>query len=126
MTAAAVALGQPDKRDAGIRRYYGLGAFAMLSGHPYGQLVHWRHGERVWVPSPDIEIGRWPGWSLACIRAWSPDGEPFGRPGTVKFRDAAEVARRWHMPRESLWACIGDGTLPGPVVWIDDRPGWRS
>ncbi|WP_280451527.1 hypothetical protein [Nocardia cyriacigeorgica] len=126
MTRAAAALPMPDPRDAGVRRYYSLGTFAMLSGTPYAQLLAWRHGERVWVPSPDIEIGRWPGFSLACIRAWSPDGAPFPRPRTVSFVDAAETMRRYGMRRETLWACIGDGTLPGPVVWIDDRPGWSQ
>ncbi|WP_028477903.1 hypothetical protein [Nocardia sp. CNY236] len=126
MTAAAAALAQPDKRDAGVRWYYGLGVFAMLSGHSYDQLVAWRHSERVWVPSPDIEVGRWPGWSLACIRAWSPDGEPFVRPPAVRFLAAAEVARHWRMRRQALWARIRDGSIAGPVVWIDDRPGWRS
>lgn len=125
MTRAAVAVPGPDHRDAGVRRYYGLAQFALLSGVPYDQLRAWRHSERVWVPSPDIEVGRWPGWSLACIRAWSPDGKPFLRPPRVSFADTAETRRRWSMTRESLWLCIYDGTLPRPVVWVDDRPGWR-
>ncbi|MBF6164453.1 hypothetical protein IU486_06645 [Streptomyces gardneri] len=124
MTAAGAALPRPDRRDAGIRQYYSLGAFAMLAGHPYAQLVAWRHSTRVWVPSPDIEIGRWPGWSLACIRAWSPDGAPFGRPRTVAFTDTAETMRQWGTTRQMLWTCIDDGSIPAPVVWIDDRPGW--
>lgn len=125
MTAASVALVQPDPRDAGVRRYYGLGTLAMLSGHPYQQVREWRWSERVWVPSPDIEIGRWSGWSLACIRMWSPDGEPFLRPPLVSFADTAEVMRRNVVTRDALWKCIYDGTIARPVVWVDDRPGWR-
>ncbi|MFD3748308.1 hypothetical protein [Nocardia sp. NPDC058633] len=125
MTSAAIALPRPDSRDAGIRRYYSLGAFAMLSGTPYQQLLDWRWSERVWVPSADIEVGRWSGWSLACIRAWSPDGSPFLRPPLVSFADAAEVRRRHRVARDRLWTRIYDGTIAGPVVWVDDRPGWH-
>ncbi|WP_040781903.1 hypothetical protein [Nocardia pneumoniae] len=126
MTAAAVALPTPEERDAGIRRYYSLGAFALLAGVPYTKLLAWRHGEHVWVPSPDIQIGRWPGFSLACIRAWSPDGKPFRRPATATFANAADTMRHYGMCRRTLWACIGDGSIPASVVWIDDRPGWRT
>lgn len=125
MTRAAVALPQPDPRDAGVRRYFGLGTFALLSGHPYDQLRGWRHSEYMWVPSPDIEVGRWSGWSLACIRAWSPDAPPFRRPPLVSFADTAETTRRHRVTRETLWGCIYDGSIAPPVVWIDDRPGWR-
>lgn len=116
---------QPGPHDAGVRRYYGLGQFALLSDATYKQLCTWRNSIRTWVPSPDIEIGEHSGWSLACIRAWTPDGQPFGRPKTVKFASLAEIRRRYSdMPASTLWACIGDGTIPRPVVWIDDRPGW--
>jgi hypothetical protein len=125
VTRAAVAPRPPDPRDAGIRRYYSLGSFALLHGTPYDQLRGWRHSQHVWVPSPDIEIGRWSGWSLACIQAWQPDWPPFTRPRLVSFADSAEMMRRQHASRETLWNCIYDGTVPGPVVWIDDRPGWR-
>ncbi|MFC9892084.1 hypothetical protein ACFVMC_00180 [Nocardia sp. NPDC127579] len=124
MTAVAVMLGEPDARDVGVRRYFGLGTFALLSGHPYRQLIGWRHSERIWVPSPDIEIGRWPGWSLACIRAYSPDGPPFLRPNMVSFADTTEAMHYYGTSRKTLWACVSDHTIPGPVVWIDDRAGW--
>ncbi|MFD6224358.1 hypothetical protein [Nocardia asteroides] len=125
MTAASIAVPGPDYRDAGIRRYYSLGTFSMLCGVPYNQLREWRWSERVWVPSPDIEVGRWSGWSLACIRAFSPDGEPFLRPPLMSFADTAEMMRRNVITREVLWGCIHDGTIARPVVWVDDRPGWR-
>lgn len=124
MTAAAVAVPGPNERDAGVRRYYGLGAFALLHGTPYDQLRGWRHSQHVWVPSPDIVVGRWPGWSLACIHAWQPDWPPFTRPRAVDFADTSEMMRRHCVARETLWACITDGTIPAPVVWVDDRPGW--
>lgn len=116
---------QPGPHDAGVRRYYGLGQFAVLSGVPYRQLCGWRHSLRIWVPSPDIEIGDRPGWSLACIQAWEPDGNPFLRPRAVRFADQTTIRDRYHrMPTSTLWACIGDGTIPRPVVWIDDQAGW--
>ncbi|MEV0293332.1 hypothetical protein [Nocardia sp. NPDC050710] len=126
MTAAIAEKYRPDRRDVGVRRYYSLGSFAMLSGTPYEQLLAWRHGPRVWVPSPDIEIGRWPGWSLPCVRMWSPDAPPFRRPRTAMFVEAAEMMRHYRTTRETLWACISNGSIPAPVVWIDDRPGWLS
>jgi hypothetical protein len=124
VTRAAAALPLPDARDAGVRRFYSLGSFAMLHGTPYDQLRGWRHSTYVWVPSPDIEIGRSPGWSLPCIQTWEPDGPPFTRPRIARFADTTEMMRRHYVSRETLWGCIEDGTVPGPVVWIDDRPGW--
>lgn len=102
MTRAAAALPMPDPRDAGARRYYGLGSFALLHGTTYDQLRGWRHNQHVWVPSPDIEIGRWPGWSLPCIRAWKPDLPPFPRPRVVRFADTTEMMRRLYVSRETL------------------------
>jgi hypothetical protein len=116
---------RPDSRDAGIRRYIGLVQFALIARVPASKLSAWRHSTRVWVPSPDIQVGDHPGWSLACIHAWTPEGEPFLRPPTVRFADAAAIRARYHdMPTSTLWACIGDGTIPRPVVWVDNRPGW--
>lgn len=118
---------QPGPHDAGVRRYYGLGQFAVLSGVPYKQLRTWRHSLRTWVPGPDIEVGDHPGWSLACIQAWKVDGDPFIRPRSVRFADQAAMRARYHgMPPSTLWACIGDGTIPAPVVWVDDWPGWPA
>ena len=124
MTRAAVALPRPDSRDAGVRRYYSLGQFALLHGTPYDQLRGWRHSTYVWVPSPDIEIGRWPGWSLPCIHAWEPDRPPFTRPRIARFADTAEMMLRHPVSHETLWRRINDGAIAGPVVWVDDRPGW--
>ncbi|WP_062984622.1 hypothetical protein [Nocardia anaemiae] len=122
MTAA---LYLPDRRDAGVRRYYGLGQFALLSDATYQQLCRWRHSAQTWVPAPDIEVGGHPGWSLPCIQVWARGGPPFRRPATVKFADLAAMRRRYYgMPANTLWKCIGDGSIPGPVVWVDDRPGW--
>lgn len=116
---------QPGPYDAGVRRYYGLGQFALLSDATYQQLWRWRHSATTWVPSPDIEIGGTPGWSLPCIQLWARGGPPFLRPHIVQFDDTAAMSRRYRgMPVNVLWACIGDGTIPPPVVWIDDRPGW--
>lgn len=121
-TAAAY---RPDSRDAGIRRYFGLTQFGLMVGVPSAKLSAWRHGTHVWVPSPDIEIGDHGGWSLACIAAWTPEGDPFLRPPTVRFADTATIRDRYHeMPVSTLWACIGDGSIPPPVVWVDNRPGW--
>ncbi|WP_433679548.1 hypothetical protein [Nocardia sp. CA-119907] len=118
---------QPGPHDAGVRRYFGLGQFALLSNATYQQLRKWRHSAVTWVPSPDVVVGDHPGWSLACIRSWSQGGPPFARPRTVMFADQAAMRARYHgMPTNTLWACIGDGTIPRPVVWIDDRPGWLS
>ncbi|MGY4101577.1 hypothetical protein ACW2Q0_18780 [Nocardia sp. R16R-3T] len=121
-TAAAY---RPDSRDAGIRRYFGLSQFALIAGISASKLSAWRHSTHTWVPSPDIQVGDHPGWSLACVHAWSPDGDPFPRPPVVRFADTAAIKARYHgMPTTTLWACIGDGTIPRPVVWIDNRPGW--
>ncbi|MET8877582.1 hypothetical protein [Nocardia sp. NPDC004604] len=118
---------QPGRYDAGIRRYFGLGQFALLSGVPYRQLCYWRHSTHVWIPGPDIQVGDHPGWSLACIHAWEPEGQPFLRPPTTAFADMAAVRARYHgMPTNTLWACVGDGTIPRPVVWVDDWPGWLA
>ncbi|MEV4126948.1 hypothetical protein [Nocardia sp. NPDC049707] len=123
-TAAAY---RPDSRDAGIRRYFGLTQFALMTGVPVTKLSAWRHGTSVWVPTPDIDIGDHGGWSLACIQAWDPDRKPFGRPQTRYFADTATIRARYHgMPTSTRWACIGDGTIPRPVVWVDNRPGWLS
>ncbi|MEV5840294.1 hypothetical protein [Nocardia sp. NPDC052112] len=74
---------------------------------------------------PDIRVGDHLGWSLACIQAWNPDGKPFVRPHTALFADIVTVKQRLHsMPTNVLWACIGDGAYPRPVVWVDDWPGW--
>ncbi|MEV4126112.1 hypothetical protein [Nocardia sp. NPDC049707] len=89
-TAAAY---RPDSRDAGIRRYFGLTQFALMTGVPVTKLSAWRHGTSVWVPTPDIDIGDHGGWSLTCIRAWAPDRKPFGRPQTTLLR------RHRHHPR---------------------------
>ncbi|WP_433626096.1 hypothetical protein [Nocardia sp. CA-120079] len=116
---------RPDSRDAGLRRYFGLTQFALMTGVAASKLSAWRHSTYVWVPAPDIEIGDHSGWSLACISAWSPEGESFLRPPTVRFADTAMIRDRYHgMPTSTLWACIGDGTIPRPVVWVDNRPGW--
>ena len=117
----------PDSRDAGIRRYFGLTQFALMVGVPVWKLSAWRHSLRVWVPAPDIEVGDHGGWSLACIRAWTPGGGSFLRPPTVRFADLTTIRDRYHgMPTSTLWACIGDGTIPRPVVWVDNRSGWLS
>ncbi|WP_433715386.1 hypothetical protein ACQP2U_16025 [Nocardia sp. CA-084685] len=121
-TAAAY---RPDSRDAGIRRYFGLVQFALITDVPASRLSAWRHGTHTWVPSPDIQVGDHPGWSMACIDAWFPGGDPFLRPPVVQFADTAAIRARYHgMPTSTLWACIGDGTIPRPVVWVDNRPGW--
>lgn len=48
-----------------------------------------------------------------------------GPGAALAHADTAETMRRHHVRRETLWGCIYDGTVPAPVVWIDDRPGWR-
>lgn len=121
-TAAAY---RPDSRDAGIRRYFGLVQFALIVRVPASKLSAWRHSTHTWVPAPDIQVGDHPGWSMACVDAWTPDGDPFPRPPVVHFADTAAIRARYHhMPTSTLWACIGDGTIPRPVVWVDNRPGW--
>ncbi|MFE9323373.1 hypothetical protein ACIHDR_40410 [Nocardia sp. NPDC052278] len=121
-TAAAY---RPDSRDTEIRRYFGLTQFALSAGVPASKLSAWRNGRYTWVPSPDVQVGDHPGWSLACINAWNPGGDPFLRPPVVRFADTAAIRARHHqMPTPTLWACICDGTIPQPVVWVDNRPGW--
>ncbi|MFI8975101.1 hypothetical protein ACIGO9_19605 [Nocardia asteroides] len=43
----------------------------------------------------------------------------------MSFADTAETMRRNYVSRDALWKCIYDGTIAAPVVWVDDRPGWR-
>ncbi|WP_433602702.1 hypothetical protein ACQPXH_13600 [Nocardia sp. CA-135953] len=115
---------RPDSRDAGIRRYYGLVQFALVARVPASKLSTWRHSTHTWVPAPDIQVGDHPGWSMACIDAWSPYGDPFLRPTVVRFADTATIRACYQqMPTSTLWACIGDGTIPRPVVRVDNRPG---
>lgn len=116
----------PDPRDAGVHRFFGLGPFAVLKGVPYDDLVHMRHSERCWVPSPDIEIGDRAGWSLPCINLYRPYGRPFRRPPVRRFDDATAMMERFAVSRDTLWRCIEDGSIPGPVVWIDDQPGFEK
>jgi hypothetical protein len=114
----------PRPRDAGVRRYYGLGAFAVYKGVPYAELVAGRHSGNMWVPSPDIMIGERGGWSLPCIQHWKPFRRKFVRPSILFFADATEMTEHHHLTLATLWTCIDDGNLAAPVVWVDDQPGW--
>jgi hypothetical protein len=46
-----------------------------------------------------------------------PGGEAFLRSPTVRFADTAMIRDRYHgISASTLGACIGDGTIPPPVV----------
>ncbi|MGO4613560.1 hypothetical protein AB4305_16800 [Nocardia sp. 2YAB30] len=116
----------PHHHDAGVRSFLGMGRMATLADIDYDTLLRWRHCGPVWVPSPDIQIGRWPGWSQPCVEHWiAVDHQPFRRPECRRFADTAEMRRECRINWVTLWLCIGDGTIPAPVVWVDGRPGWR-
>lgn len=121
--------GGPHPGDVGVRRFFGVCAFAARAGvnpdHVYkARYLDYRS---LWVPAPDIQIGRRVGWSLPCAEYWRAlDYGPFERAPTAVFASTREMERHHRMRREVIWQEIRDGRIPPPVVWVDETPGWPS
>ncbi|WP_280267599.1 hypothetical protein [Nocardia wallacei] len=118
---------QPHPLDAGVHRFLGLGELAARTKidrrHLYRALG--ASSQHIWVPAPDVIVGRRPGWSLPCVdHWWRHDYQPFDRPPTMLFADTATMNRAYGTRWESLWQRISDGSISAPVVWVDNDPGW--
>lgn len=103
-TAAAY---RPDSRDAGIRRYFGLVQFALIVGVPASRLCSWRHGTHIWVPSPDIQVGDQPGWSMACIDGWVPGSRRRPVPAAASCAIRRHRRHQSPLPRDARLHVVG-------------------
>ncbi|GAB0107693.1 hypothetical protein JMUB6875_66900 [Nocardia sp. JMUB6875] len=122
------------RRDVGAQRFLGLRRFAEVSGVPYAKLQKWRIRGPVWVPPPVVVIGRWAGWALPTIQAWTPDysvGTPvppqlrWPHP-TIQAADTITMCRLHNVATAGLWLRISRQEIARPDIWVDDRPGWIS
>lgn len=118
--------------DVGVRRYLGLRRFACEAGVPYDRLQRWRVHGPFWVPPPVVVVGRWPGWALPTIQAWTPDhvvgsavppALRWPHP-TLEYADSITMCRAHDCANAGLWLRISRGELAVPDVWVDDKPGW--
>lgn len=131
MTTAPWRMLTREQYDVGVRCFLGLHRFAELTDTPYDRLQRWRIYGPVWVPPPVVQIGRWPGWPLPLIQAWTPDWRVGSPPDpwpwpypTFVFADSITMCREHKVASAGLWLRISQGDIPRPEVWIDNRPGW--
>ncbi|WP_280382736.1 hypothetical protein [Nocardia wallacei] len=118
---------EPHPLDVGVRRYFGVRALSIRAGvnpdHVYKART--TNSRLLWVPAPDIQVGRRVGWSLPCIEHWCAHSfEPFERAPTIRFASTREMEKHHRMRRETIWQEIRDGRIPHPAVWVDETPGW--
>jgi hypothetical protein len=106
--------------------YVGLKEFAEIAGIAYAELSGWYLEDNpVWIPAPDVLVGRWPGWTLPRVEQWTPSYAPFDRPDTRVYLDKTSMMRLdGARSYELLYLRILDRTTAPPVVWVDEHPGW--
>ncbi|WP_280448466.1 hypothetical protein [Nocardia brasiliensis] len=91
-------------------------------------LARWHRQGPVWIPNPTVLLGsqRRGGWTALCAREWYQGMPPYDCPTSIEYLDTTGMCELQRMTPETLWACIVDGTVDEPAMWLDGKPGWLA
>lgn len=108
-------------------RYIGVTAFAECARTDVATFSRWVIHGPIWIPNPAVSLGAQhrSGWTKATAREWYQGMPRYLCPATIEYLSTTQMCERLRMTPETLWACIEDGTVDEPAMWLDgSTPGW--